>query len=305
MNSFYGVLGTPGCRFAASDIAGAITSFGHEMLAWSRRFFESKGYEALYGDTDSLFIQGDAKDADTELIERRGAELAKEATEKLSAYVTERWGVASHLELEFEYLYLQFFLPALRGSSGTRFREVDVAALQGRAKGYAGLRSDDGEIEIKGMEAIRRDWTEAAKQLQRMLLASIFSGEGPESIERTVVEYIESIENGRMNDTLIYFKALRKSADSYTRNKPPHVRAAMHLPPSERRGLIPYLWTIEGPIPPTPNARGDGFEPFAGPAIDYAHYIEKQIRPIVEGVGDVIGHNFSRVFDRDPQRELF
>ena len=32
MNSFYGVLGARGCRFAGSDLAGAITSFGQSIV---------------------------------------------------------------------------------------------------------------------------------------------------------------------------------------------------------------------------------------------------------------------------------
>ena len=36
MNSFYGVLGTPGCRFAASALAGAITTLGQHILFWAR-----------------------------------------------------------------------------------------------------------------------------------------------------------------------------------------------------------------------------------------------------------------------------
>ncbi len=56
MNSFYGVLGADGCRFAGSDLAGAITSFGHHLMSWCKAFLERQGYRVLYGDTDSLFV---------------------------------------------------------------------------------------------------------------------------------------------------------------------------------------------------------------------------------------------------------
>ena len=55
MNSFYGVLGTPGCRFAASALAGAITTFGQHILFWTRDLVSGRGLEVIYGDTDSLF----------------------------------------------------------------------------------------------------------------------------------------------------------------------------------------------------------------------------------------------------------
>ncbi len=300
MNSFYGVLGTGGCRFAAADIAGAITGFGHEFLSWCREHFESRGYQVLYGDTDSLFVRHVSGPPDPDELLRTGAEAAKDATGLLSRHIEKRWKVRSYLELEFECLYRRFFLPALRGASGG-LREVDVAALHGRAKGYAGLRYDPEHrgatplVDVKGMEAVRRDWTEAAKQLQREMLGMVFEDATAEAIEKHVRDRIEKLRAGMMDDRLVYHKALRKPVDSYSRNRPPHVRAAMLLPPDNRRGVIAYLWTTEGPEPP-----GRLTHP-----IDYEHYVEKQIRPVVESIGDVIGHRFSAVFDSNPQRELF
>ena len=296
MNSFYGVLGTPGCRFAASDIAGGITSFGHEFLSWSRRHFESLGFKVLYGDTDSLFALPPDPKTDSDTLRERGASLAAAATDSLTSHIRKKWDLPSYLVLEFEHLYRRFFLPALRGvGSGSKLREVEVAALQGRAKGYAGLRHADGAIQIKGLEAVRRDWTDAAKDLQRYLLQLIFDNTDPEAVESEVGIYIDSLMAGKLDEQLIYHKALRKSIESYTRNKPPHVRAAMLLSPEDRGGVIDYIWTTEGPEP-AKRAKN---------RIDHRHYVEKQIRPIVEGIGDVIGHSFARVFGDDGQRELF
>jgi DNA polymerase-2 len=56
MNSFYGVLGTPGCRFYDPRLAGTITCIGHWILTFSREFIEREGHQVIYGDTDSLFI---------------------------------------------------------------------------------------------------------------------------------------------------------------------------------------------------------------------------------------------------------
>ena len=57
MNSFYGVLGTPACRFYNPALANSITGLGRELLLWSKHWFEQAGYVVLYGDTDSLFVQ--------------------------------------------------------------------------------------------------------------------------------------------------------------------------------------------------------------------------------------------------------
>ncbi len=64
MNSFYGVLGTPACRFYNPALANSITGTGSEMLLWSKQWFENAGFTVLYGDTDSLFVRAGMTDAE-------------------------------------------------------------------------------------------------------------------------------------------------------------------------------------------------------------------------------------------------
>jgi DNA polymerase-2 len=49
MNSFYGVLGSEKCKYAHTELAGAITSFGKMCLHFARDFFVHRGYRVLYG----------------------------------------------------------------------------------------------------------------------------------------------------------------------------------------------------------------------------------------------------------------
>ena len=83
MNSFYGVLGTPACRFYNPALANSITGMGKEMLLWSKRWFEAAGFDVLYGDTDSLFVQSAttirtrAQRAGRELAAALNADLAR------------------------------------------------------------------------------------------------------------------------------------------------------------------------------------------------------------------------------------
>ena len=55
MNSFYGVLGTPGCRFFDARLASSITRRGHQILQRTRDYIEEAGQRVIYGDTDSVF----------------------------------------------------------------------------------------------------------------------------------------------------------------------------------------------------------------------------------------------------------
>ena len=54
MNSFYGVLGSSGCRFHSHQLASSITRRGHDIITSSKEHIEAQGYSVIYGDTDSL-----------------------------------------------------------------------------------------------------------------------------------------------------------------------------------------------------------------------------------------------------------
>lgn len=268
MNSFYGVLATGSCRFAADQLAGAITEFGHYVLRWTRDWLEGEqiACRVLYGDTDSVFVDaGVSTDCSSGAAQARGRALCEAANAALAEHLVERYGVESHLELEFEKHYAHFLLPPMRGSE------------RGRAKGYAGWRTNGsgGYLEIVGMEAVRRDWTTLAHQLQRQLLSQLFAGLDPGQMEASISECVRSVRAGERDGELVYRKGLRKPVASYTRNVPPHVQAARLL--AKPRGVIHYVITCEGPQP-VGHVRA---------AIDYDHYVEKQIAPLVRQVAQV------------------
>ncbi|MDT8283609.1 MAG: DNA polymerase II, partial [Gammaproteobacteria bacterium] len=56
MNSFYGVLGTPGCRIHDSRLTSSITKRSHELIQTTVNLIEDEGYQVIYGDTDSVFV---------------------------------------------------------------------------------------------------------------------------------------------------------------------------------------------------------------------------------------------------------
>lgn len=262
LNSFYGVLGTDSCRFASGALAGSITSFGHLILRWMRKHFEDQGFDVLYGDTDSLFVDARlAKDITVADAFTRAAELCARANSAMATHIKSTYGLTSHLELEFDTFYRRLLLPSARGGESSR------------AKSYAGLAADKaGEtVEIKGMEAVRGDWTEAAKQLQRDLLTLLFRDASASELEQRFHAEVRDVLQGKRDHELIYRKSIRKPLKEYGSNAP-HVRAAALLPRPVR--VVRYLITREGPQPLG----------FVTAPIDYEHYVEKQLVPIAEGL---------------------
>jgi DNA polymerase-2 len=281
MNSFYGVLGTPACRFFNPALANSITGTGREMLLWSKRWFEAAGFDVLYGDTDSLFVH--SRESDPELACDTARRLVLALNEELVRYIEERWRVRSRMELEFEKLYLKLFLPRARHST------------RGASKRYAGLlhgRPGETEsVEFVGMEVVRRDWTELAKQVQRELYQRLFTGQ---RVDSYLAEVVRQVREGSRDDALVYRKNLRKSADDYTATTPPHVAAARKsMQPPER--LIRYVITTAG-AEPLDNVQH---------SLDREHYIDKQIKPVAEPVLTTLGLDFERVIGDSRQIDLY
>lgn len=266
MNSFYGVLGTPGCRFFSPKLASSITRRGHEIITRSRDFITERGREVIYGDTDSLFVL--VGEGTEEAALAIGAELVSELNRWWTHNVAEEHHTDSRLEMELEVCYTRFFMPTLRGSA------------EGSAKRYAGLLAAGGEVVIKGLEAVRTDWTDLARDFQRELLRRVFFDE---PIEGYVRQIRERLFAGAHDHALVYRKRLRRDVSEYVHNLPPHVRAARMLDRPVRD--IEYLWTTRGP---------QALEKVDAP-IDYHHYVERQLVPASDAILSCLGTSFDKI----------
>lgn len=279
MNSFYGVLGTPACRFYNPALANSITGMGKEMLLWSKRWFESAGFKVLYGDTDSLFVHS-ASD-DPQGLRTHGQQLAAALNADIARFIDERWRVPSRLELKFEKLYLKLFLPRARGST------------RGASKRYAGLLEgvDTDNVEFIGMEVVRSDWTALAKQVQRELYQRLFTDQ---PVEHYLADVVQRLRNGELDDALVYRKNLRKDAGNYTATTPPHVAAARKSTQETGR-LISYVMTTAGPEP---------IDNVQHP-LDREHYVVKQVKPVAEPVLATLGLDFDRAIGDNKQIDFY
>ena len=275
MNSFYGVLGTPGCRFFDPRLASSITRRGHEIIERSRAFFEQQGVQVIYGDTDSLFVRLDPK-----LDERAAIAESQRLAEAINAFWKERLAaehrLESFLELRFDALFLQFRMPSIRGSE------------KGSKKRYAGVvRDGEGtQLVIRGLEAIRTDWTPLAREAQRELLERVFAGQEWES---WLLGLRSKVLAGELDAQLVYRKRLRREAGAYT-SVPPHVRAARLQAEAEPGDDTPateveYVMTAQGPQPLSHRTA----------PIDYAHYLDRQLAPAVDVVLGQLGTSYERV----------
>lgn len=277
MNSFYGVMGSNGCRFYHPHLPSAITGTGKWLLLQSKEYLHQHGYQVIYGDTDSLFIK--LKEGEGVNAKSNGERIASELNDYWKKRLKADYGVTSFLELEFEKHYSRFVLTPLRGGE------------QGAKKRYAGLLKINGEEELEfvGMEFVRSDWTKLAKEFQVQLYLKIFNGE---EIADWIRSIVHKVSRGVFDDKLVYRKRLRKEIDEYQKSSPPHVRAARMI--NKTSGTVEYVMTKRGPVP-VEIKHGD---------LDYQHYIEKQLKPIADSVLGLLGESFDSII-KSPQLNFF
>ncbi|NND67257.1 MAG: DNA polymerase II [Halioglobus sp.] len=279
MNSFYGVLGTPGCRFFDARLASSITRRGHEILQRTRDYIEEAGHRVIYGDTDSVFvwIQDAASPEDAQLAGKR---LEADLNTYWQATLEQEFGVASVLELEFETHFRRFLMPTVRGSE------------KGSKKRYAGVvgEGDEEQLVFKGLENVRTDWTRLAREFQEELYRRVFAGE---PFADYVKATTEAVLAGERDAQLVYRKRLRRRIDEYERNVPPHVQAARlcearGLPVPSRGSWVEYVLTTAGAEPAA--------QPLA--PLDYQQYVDRQLAPVADGILGFVGESFAGLTDK-------
>ncbi|MGB0865123.1 MAG: DNA polymerase II [Granulosicoccaceae bacterium] len=278
MNSFYGVLGSSGCRFHDSKLASSITLRGHQIIYESKAWFEDKGEEVIYGDTDSLFVAMNPS-LSLEQCQTRGKQLTAELNQYWLQRLQREFRLESHLEIEFETLFSQFWMPSIRGSE------------LGSKKRYAGRVLHEGkqELVVKGLESVRSDWTPLARNFQRELLQRWFDNQELASFCREI--YLGMMQ-GEFDHELVFKKRIRRPLDSYKKNVPPHIQAARKHPKRPSR-QIEYLFTLNGPEPLG----------YLSAALDYDRYAERQLAPIADAILQHNNQNFAEIVGQ--QMDLF
>lgn len=291
MNSFYGVLGSNVCRFYDQRLSSSITLRGHEILIKTRDCIEEYfGFRVIYGDTDSVFVWlGD--EFPVAQANDKGEELAAFLNQWWTENLEQRFQLETSLEIEYETHYSRFLMPTIRNSE------------KGTKKRYAGLKRalDGTEVMVfKGLENVRTDWTPLARELQEQMYERIFKQQEWKTLLKSTVEQLKA---GELDDKLIYRKRIRQRLDQYVKNKPPHVQAGLKAEcfyeklgqpsPYHSGSYIEYMMTVNG---------AETVE-FLSSALDYQHYLDKQVRPVAEAIMQFLGESFDDLVA--PQIKLF
>lgn len=275
MNSFYGAMVSPRCRFYNKDVGEAITAFGREIIKTAKKFIEDLGHKVIYGDTDSIFVYSGRKFDSLGDKKKFGAEIEKKANDYFKNLIKGEYGQESFLHIEFEKIYSSFFIAS--------------------KKRYVGFDEISKKIVFVGMEAVRGDWTELARNFQIKLVELIFEGKKKEDIKNFILDYVEKLKSREFDDLLVYKKKITKPLSNYIKTTPPHVKAARELKEIGGR-LVKYVMTKKGPKHVSLVDKKVHY--------DYEHYIDKQLKGVSDDLLESFGIDFEDVLYGKKQNKL-
>ncbi len=277
-NSAYGYLGFARARWYSKECAEAITAWARKYIRDVMRKAEEFGFRVIYGDTDSVFVvipEGWGLEKVFEFLEKVNAELPKPMT------------------LEFDGYYVRGIFLTKRGGK------------RAAKKKYA-LIDEKGNLKITGMEYVRRDWAEIAKEVQKRVLELVLGEGKPEEAVNYVKKVIDEIREGKIpKEKLVIYTQIRRDLDRYEA-RGPHVAAAMK---AMRRGIKIEPGMIIGYII---TKRGKSISDKAELAAfveegdyDPEYYINNQVLPAVMPILEELGYTERDIRKGSAQKTLF
>lgn len=290
-NSIYGFTGATIGKLPCLEISQSTTSFGREMIAFSKRcieetFCKKKGYShdttVIYGDTDSVMIN----------FKESSMERVFEMASEISAYVTKKF--IKPVALEFEKVYSPYLLI--------------------NKKRYAGLIYTNphkpSKIDTKGIETVRRDNCALVKDVIETSLRKILYEKDVEGAKLYVKDVVRDLYQGKIDlSLLVISKGITKTGEKYA-SKQAHVELAEKM---KKRGdesagnvgnRVAYIMVQRG-------KKVAGYDKAEDPVyvlennlpIDTDYYIDQQLskplhrlfEPIVDNVSELLKGDHTRV----------
>jgi len=280
-NATYGYLGYFGAKWFKRECGASTAAFGRHYINKVLDLAKEKGFEIIYGDTDSLMVRI-PKELSVNKIRELGEKFTDEVNEKLPGII----------ELEFRDLYEGgIFVARHTGEVGAKKR-------------YA-LIDYEGNLEIRGFETVRRDWCELSKKIQRDVLTTILKERDPVKAVQLVRDTIKKIKDGDVKlEDLVIFEQVTRPLSEYEQIGP-HVKAAQKAKSRGRpvgEGSVIGFVIVKGSG--SISDRAEPIEDVKPNQYDPDYYINNQILPASMRVLKALGYTEQQVLSGKVQASL-
>ena len=253
LNSFYGYLGYANARWYSLESARAIASWGRDYIVRIMKEASLAGFTVVYGDTDSIMIT-----SENENFEKEVSSFLKEINSKLP----------KPMQLELEGFFV-------RGLFVTKKRY--------------GLLSREGKLVVKGLERVRRDWSDMAREAQEKALRLVLENRVGEA-KNYVQELVRSLRAKEIPiEKLVIRTQLTKRLESYGQIAP-HVKVAKDMKAMGEK-VFPGMIVKYVVTPGKGSISGRSRPADAAKDYDADYYIENQVLPAVMRVLEAVGGN--------------
>ena len=276
-NAMYGYMGFPRSRWYSIACAESVTEFGRYYIKNVIKKFEDRGFEVVYGDTDSIMVASNGKKEEIMKIQN---EINKE--------------LPSYMELDYQGFYPRgIFVSVKEGKRGAKKR-------------YA-LLDENGKIVIKGFEYVRRDWAEIAKKVQIEVLQHILKEKSIKKAIEVIKRYIDELKSGNAKiEDIEILTQITRPIKMYE-SKGPHVSAVIKAKKEEEYipgSIVRYIVCIgKGKI----SDRSYLVEEYEKKGLKYDpdYYINNQIIPAVGKIFEVLGYDINKIVEKQTGLEKF
>jgi DNA polymerase I/DNA polymerase-2 len=250
-NATYGYFGFAGSKWYCRQCAQSSAAFGRFYIKKVIDEATKEGFTVIYADTDSMFVK------------------TKGNTEKKTRIFLDKMNksLPGIIELDLQGLYKRgIFIPRGVGP--------------GTAKKRYALIDEKGVLTIRGLEKVRRDWSNVAKSTQEHVLKLILDKKDVERAVRFTQDVIKKLKQGKipLKDLTLY-EQLTKPLSEY-KVIGPHVVAARKIKERGRsigEGMIIMFVITKGKG--SISERAEPIEDVDIKKIDEDYYIHHQIVP--------------------------
>jgi len=284
-NASYGYQGFFGARYYCPEASASTTAISRDFTKKTIELINTKGYEVIYSDTDSIAFKLNKN------TKKDALKLLEEINKTLPGI----------MELDLEDFYKRgIWVTKRTGEFGAK-------------KKYA-LIDEKDKLKIRGFETVRRDWCNLARETQNKVLNYILK----EGNEKKALEYAKQIISKlkerkiEMSEILIRTQ-LKKPVEEY-KSESPHVAIAKKMKllnmPVDIGMLMEYYIaepesnqkTKTGKNKSLIRERARLLEEKGEYDIDY--YLNNQILPAIENIFEVFKVNTKELVEGKKQTRL-